>query len=1037
MRAAIVEGAWATTLANGSTVSANLYAAKDLVYVSNGSGDPIKPNGNYYFMVTDSSGTQLLSSDDIKCRVIKVSDGKMNGVPADTAGGYGTPACYHTKGVTSSSKTPVQLAPYADTPNQVGGYKVWFTPVANYNPSSCPEDRDRKSFGFCTSASKTLAFTVTASAPKAAHVSVCAFNDLNGDGWQDTGELLMPHWPVTASGVDGGTVSAQTGDEGCVSFAYSGFATSSSTQFVTLEQGTFGPDWQPTAPGEGTTTIMLHPGDSIQAPDFGDTNPYCPTGCSTNTVILTATTFPSLTRAFGWNITKTVDHTQVKTAGGPATFNYTVTMQHDAGVESAWQTTGMIRLSNPGNTAIDTIAVTSAVDNGGTCVLTGGATVSIPAGSHDELPYRCDYTGAPAPGTVTVAATWSTYQTSASTSVDFATAVVSAIDGSAVVDDTRQGRLGTVTSADTNPVAFTYAKTFDGVPGQCTTITNTASFTTDTTATTRASSQDVDACVHALRPATVTVTPVTATYSATAHGTTCAVSDGFDGTLSYSGVAPTVYGPVADAPTAAGTYLATCDFAGDMNNDAVSGSAAVTITPAPLTITASSVSLTYGDAVPEITAQFDGFVGDETAAALLTAPRCTTSYTTTSGAGTRRVTICYGARSDNYKFRSVLGTVTIAKKAVTATTAPVTATYTGTPHGTTCTISDGLTGTLTYADQTPVKAGVYTATCAFAGDENHLSATASATITITPAPLSVMANNTTRSYLAADPSLDGVLTGVMTGDAITATYRSTGTGARVPGAYAIVPALADPTSTLANYTVTITNGTLTITNATPVCTVATPSRSLLWPPNHKWTPITINGVTDADGGAITIKILSIFQDEATDSNGDGDTSVDGKGLGTGVAYVRAERVGDREDDSDHRDGDRCEHERGAKGHKKNDSCEHERDGRNKVRGNGRVYHITFTAADSLGASCTGEVTVGVPHDQGRHATPVDDGALYDSTRVTLPAGHGKGDGCEDGDHEKGRKGSEERHGNGDKCDHELGKNGHKRNDGCEHERNKR
>lgn len=966
VRAAIVEGAWATTLATGSTVSANLYAAKDLVYVSNGSGDPIKPNGNYYFMVTDSSGAVLLSSDDIKCRVITVSSGKMNGVPADTAGGYGTPACYHTKGVTSSSKTPVQLAPFADTPNQVGGYKVWFTPLANYNPSNCPEDGDRKTFGFCTSASKTLAFTVTASAPKAAHVSVCAFNDLNGDGLQNTGEPLMPHWPVTASGVDGGTASAQTGDEGCVSFAYSGFATSSSTQSVTLTQGTFGPDWQPTAPVEGTTTITLHPGDSIQAPDFGDTNPYCPTGCSTNTVILTATTFPSLTRAFGWNITKTVDHTQVKTAGGPATFNYTVTMQHDAGVDSAWQTTGAIRLSNPGNTAIDNIVVTSAVNNGGTCVLTGGGTVSIPAGSHDELPYRCDYTGAPAPGTVTVAATWSTYQASASTSVDFATAVVSAIDGRAVVDDTRQGRLGTVTSADTNPVAFTYAKTFDGVPGKCTTITNTASFTTDTTETTRASSQDVDACVHALRPATVTVTPVTATYSATAHGTTCAVSDGFDGTLSYSGVAPTVYGPVADAPTAAGTYLATCDFAGDMNNDAVSGSAAVTITPAPLTITASSVSLTYGDAVPEITAQFDGFIGDETAAALLTAPVCTTTYATTSGAGTRRITRCAGATSDNYTITVVLGTVTIAKKA-----------------------------------------------------------------------LSVIANDQTRAYLAADPTLDGVLSGVASGDAITATYSSSGTGSRVTGGYAIVPALVDPTSRLANYTVTSTNGTLTITNATPVCTAATPSQSLLWPPNHKWTPITINGVTDADGGPIAIRILSIFQDEATDSNGDGETSVDGKGIGTSTASVRAERVGDREDDSDHRDGDRCDHERGAKGHKKGDACEHERDGRNKVRGNGRVYHITFTASDSLSASCTGEVTVGVPHDRGQHATPIDDGALYDSTKVTLPAGHAKGDGCEDGDHEKGRKGSEERHGNGDKCDHELGKNGHKKNDGCEHERNKR
>jgi hypothetical protein len=39
----------------------------------------------------------------------------------------------------------------------------------------------------------------------------------------------------------------------------------------------------------------------------------------------------------------------------------------------------------------------------------------------------------------------------------------------------------------------------------------------------------------------------------------------------------------------------------------------------------------------------------------------------------------------------------------------------------------------------------------------------------------------------------------------------------------------------------------------------------------------------------------------------------------------------------------------------------ERDG----LGNGRVYRIGFEAADPSGASCTGTVTVCVPHDQGK------------------------------------------------------------------------
>jgi hypothetical protein len=43
-------------------------------------------------------------------------------------------------------------------------------------------------------------------------------------------------------------------------------------------------------------------------------------------------------------------------------------------------------------------------------------------------------------------------------------------------------------------------------------------------------------------------------------------------------------------------------------------------------------------------------------------------------------------------------------------------------------------------------------------------------------------------------------------------------------------------------------------------------------------------------------------------------------------------------------------------------------------GNGRVYHILFTAADDgHGSSCSGAVTVGVPHSQKKELTAIDDG----------------------------------------------------------------
>jgi streptogramin lyase len=132
-------------------------------------------------------------------------------------------------------------------------------------------------------------------------------------------------------------------------------------------------------------------------------------------------------------------------------------------------------------------------------------------------------------------------------------------------------------------------------------------------------------------------------------------------------------------------------------------------------------------------------------------------------------------------------------------------------------------------------------------------------------------------------------------------------------------------------------------NEPPVCTGAYPSVNLLWPANHQFVPVQVLGVTDPDGDSIAITIKSIFQDEPVDTFGDGKFTPDGKGVGTAVAELRAERVGTP-----------------------------------KVPGDGRVYHIGFTADDGNGGTCSGSVKVGVPHDQGKRIVPVDGGPLYDS-----------------------------------------------------------
>lgn len=130
--AAAPSGAIFTTLADGSEVNFNIYAAKEDVYLDGGPG-PGAPataagldDGTYVFQVTDPSGKVLLSQDAAGCRQFTVSGGVITSVAPSGA-------CAHLTGTDiDHNATTVQLMPYADTPNHGGVYKVWVTLVEDY-----------------------------------------------------------------------------------------------------------------------------------------------------------------------------------------------------------------------------------------------------------------------------------------------------------------------------------------------------------------------------------------------------------------------------------------------------------------------------------------------------------------------------------------------------------------------------------------------------------------------------------------------------------------------------------------------------------------------------------------------------------------------------------------------------------------------------------------------------------------------------------------------------------------------------------------
>ena len=128
--------------------------------------------------------------------------------------------------------------------------------------------------------------------------------------------------------------------------------------------------------------------------------------------------------------------------------------------------------------------------------------------------------------------------------------------------------------------------------------------------------------------------------------------------------------------------------------------------------------------------------------------------------------------------------------------------------------------------------------------------------------------------------------------------------------------------------------------APPDCSQATPSMTVIWPPDHTMVPVQVDGITDPNSLPVLVTVTSIMQDESVDALGSGNTWVDGNGVGSPTAFVRAERSG---------------------------------------TGTGRLYFISYTATNTSNLSCSGTVETWVPHDMGQGYDPVDTGLRFDST----------------------------------------------------------
>jgi hypothetical protein len=130
--------------------------------------------------------------------------------------------------------------------------------------------------------------------------------------------------------------------------------------------------------------------------------------------------------------------------------------------------------------------------------------------------------------------------------------------------------------------------------------------------------------------------------------------------VGYSAVGPCSVSGTTLTLSGAGTCTVTASQDGNATWAAAApASQSFTIAPAPLTITALSISRAYGAANPVFSPTYAGFVNGDTAASLSTLPSCATSATASSPVGTYPIT-CSAAVSANYTFTYVAGTLTVA-----------------------------------------------------------------------------------------------------------------------------------------------------------------------------------------------------------------------------------------------------------------------------------------------------------------------------------------------------------------------------------------
>ena len=288
------------------------------------------------------------------------------------------------------------------------------------------------------------------------------------------------------------------------------------------------------------------------------------------------------------------------------------------------------------------------------------------------------------------------------------------------------------------------------------------------------------------------------------------------------------------AAATAGTHTITATGGTAANYAITDVNGTLSVSQASLTVTADNQSKVYGAADPTLTYTPSGTLYYGDTYSVITGVSLSTTTGAAATAGTHTITAS-GGTAANYAITDVNGTLSVSQASLTVTADNQSKVYGGadptltyTPSGTlyygdTYSVITGVTlSTTTGAAAT---AGTHTITASGGTAANYAITDVNGTLSVSQAALTVTANNQSKVYGAADPTLTYTPSGTLyygdTYSVITGVSLSTTTGA---AATAGTHAITATGGTAANYAITDVNGTLSVSQASLTVTANNQSK---------------------------------------------------------------------------------------------------------------------------------------------------------------------------------------------------------------------